>query len=144
MTTDVFFYYNVAAALILVGGAVWATTCYWRKRTAWQRQIDSQRLSLELFRADVARESALKTCKNNRDVMSHVLRSLQKKKIQERLLAQANSMLGVLAHARSFRLRRRLFGSYPMYTFANGSSGMVKFIMNSETKQELCQALKKN
>ena len=71
-------------------------------------------------------------------------RSLQKKKIQERLLAQANSMLGVLAHARSFRLRRRLFGSYPMYTFANGSSGMVKFIMNSETKQELCQALKKN
>ena len=75
--TNVFFYYNLAAALILVGGAVWATTCYWRKRTAWQRQIDSQRLSLELFRADVARESALKTCKNNRDVMSHVLREVQ-------------------------------------------------------------------
>ena len=71
-------------------------------------------------------------------------RSLQKKKIQECLLAQANSMLGVLAHARSFRLRRELFGSYPMYTFACGSGGMVKFIMNSETKQDLCQALKKN
>ncbi|MBQ3312681.1 MAG: hypothetical protein IJG74_02645 [Prevotella sp.] len=72
-----FFYYNVAAALILVGGAVWATAFYWRKRTAWQRQMDDQRLSLELFRADVARESALKTCKNNRDVMSHVLRQVQ-------------------------------------------------------------------
>ena len=77
MTTDVFFYYNLAAALILVGGAVWATAFYWRKRTAWQRQMDSQRLSLELFRADVARESALQTCKNNRDVMSHVLRQVQ-------------------------------------------------------------------
>lgn len=75
--TNVFFYYNLAAALILVGGAVWATSCYWRKRTALQRQMDSQRLSLELFRADVARESALKTCKNNRDVMSHVLREVQ-------------------------------------------------------------------
>ena len=75
--TNVFFYYNLAAALILVGGAVWATAFYWRKRTAWQRQMDDQRLSLELFRADVARESALKTCKNNRDVMSHVLREVQ-------------------------------------------------------------------
>ncbi len=75
--TNVFFYYNLAAALILVGGAAWATAFYWRKRTALQRQVDSQRLSLELFKADVARESALKTFKNNRDVMSHVLREVQ-------------------------------------------------------------------
>lgn len=59
MTTDVFFYYNVVAAIVLICVAVWATTYYWRKRTALQRQMDSQRLSLELFKADVARACAV-------------------------------------------------------------------------------------
>ena len=53
--------------------------------------------------------------------------SLKSKAVQERLLAQANSMLGVLNHTLSFRLRCGLFGSYPMFRIAYGTRGMKKF-----------------
>ena len=53
--------------------------------------------------------------------------SLNSEAVQERLLAKANSMLGVLNHTRSYRLRCNLFPSYPMYRFAYGTRGMRKF-----------------
>lgn len=56
-------------------------------------------------------------------------RTLSKKKMQECLLAQANSMLGVLNHTRSYRLRKQLFGTYPMYAIAHGTPGLEKFEM---------------
>lgn len=58
-------------------------------------------------------------------------RTLSKKKMQECLLAQANSMLGVLNHTRSYRLRKQLFGTYPMYAIAHGTPGLEKFEMNN-------------
>lgn len=58
--------------------------------------------------------------------------SLKSKAVQERLLAQANSMLGVLNHTLSFRLRCGLFGSYPMFRIAYGTRGMRKFRIRSE------------
>lgn len=50
--------------------------------------------------------------------------------VRRRLLSQANSMLGILNHTRSYRLRRRLFGSYPMFRIAYGNRGMRKFMMD--------------
>lgn len=61
-------------------------------------------------------------------------RALSQKKIQERLIAQANSMLGVLNQTRSYYLRKELFGSYPLYTFAHGTKGMRK--MKIDLKKE--------
>ena len=75
--TNVFFYYNLAAALILVGGAVWATAFYWRKRIAAQRKVDKNKHSSDLFREQVANERAKAAARNNQDVMSHVLREVQ-------------------------------------------------------------------
>ena len=57
-------------------------------------------------------------------------KELDKKEVRERLLASTNSMLGVLNHYSSYRLRRKLFASYPMFRFADGDGGMRKFVMN--------------
>lgn len=54
--------------------------------------------------------------------------SLASKETRQRLLASANSMLGILNHTRSFRLRKALFPSYPMYRIAYASRGMRKFV----------------
>ena len=51
--------------------------------------------------------------------------------VRQRLLSQANSMLGILGHTASYKLRRRLFGSYPLYTFACASRGIRKFMMKT-------------
>lgn len=77
MNTDVFFYYNVVAAIVLIGGAVWATAFYWRKRIAAQRKVDKNKHSSDLFREQVANERAKAAARNNQDVMSHVLREVQ-------------------------------------------------------------------
>jgi hypothetical protein len=54
--------------------------------------------------------------------------SLASKETRQRLLASANSMLGILNHTRSFRLRKALFPCYPMYRIAYASRGMRKFV----------------
>ena len=45
--------------------------------------------------------------------------------------AQANSMLGLLGHTRSFNQRKLLFTNYPLYTFACGTRGMRTFKMGT-------------
>jgi len=62
--------------------------------------------------------------------------SLRSKDVQERLIAKANSMLGVLNHTRSYNLRKELFGSYPLYTFASGTKGMRKFKIDRRKKYD--------
>ena len=49
--------------------------------------------------------------------------------VRRELLAQANSMLGLLSHTASFNIRKRLFMHYPLYTFAYGTRGMRKMKM---------------
>jgi len=61
---------------------------------------------------------------------------LDSKAVRERLLAEANSMLGVLSHTRSYNLRKELFSSYPLYTFANGTRGMRKFKIDKRKKYD--------
>ena len=65
---------------------------------------------------------------------------LENEEVRQRLVALANSMLGVLNHTRSFNIRRELFSSYPLYTFAHGTRGMKKFEMNKEITNTLCLA----
>lgn len=75
--TSIYMYYNVAAAIVLIGGAVWATAFYWRKRIAAQRKVDKNKHSSDLFREQVANERAKAAARNNQDVMSHVLKEVQ-------------------------------------------------------------------
>ena len=55
--------------------------------------------------------------------------------VRERLMAQANSMLGILSHTRSYNLRCDLFGSYPMFHIADGMRGMKKFRLSKHDKR---------
>ena len=55
---------------------------------------------------------------------------LARDEVRQHLLSSANSFLGVLGHTASYKLRRELFGSYPMYVFAHGTRGMRKFELN--------------
>lgn len=57
--------------------------------------------------------------------------TLEKEQVRWFLLSKANSMLGMLNGTSSYNLRKELFASYPMYTFACGTRGMRKFEMNS-------------
>ena len=67
--------------------------------------------------------------------MEHVRKqNLESEEMQERLLAQTNSMLGILVHTDSFRLRTELFANYPLYTFAYGTRGMRKFRRRKEER----------
>ena len=59
-------------------------------------------------------------------------RALSQEAVRQRLMAQANSMLGILNHTRSFQLRKQLFPNYPMYRIAYGTRGMRKFRVRSE------------
>jgi len=74
---EVNIYYNLVAMLMVVGAAVGITTLYWRRRYETLCRNETARLSSEMFRADVALESAVKTAKNNHDVMRHVLAEVQ-------------------------------------------------------------------
>ena len=81
---------------------------------------------LKPYRRYVKRETLVRI-RQQADEMAKVgKRKLQNEEVQERLLAQANSMLGVMNHTRSFNLRKSLFSHYPLYTFAEGARGMRK------------------
>ncbi len=64
-------------------------------------------------------------------------RKLRHDVTRARLLASANSFLGVMIHTSSFHIAQRLFGSYPMFMFADATRGMKKFKMNTEKIQLL-------
>ena len=71
--TGNYLYYNLAAALIMITLAAGWATYYWRLRMKAQRKLDKERLSVDLFKANVARESVAKEARNNHDMMSGVL-----------------------------------------------------------------------
>lgn len=65
--------------------------------------------------------------------MSHVSpHKLENAEVRQHLLSSANSILGVLNHAKSYNLRKQLFANYPMYEFADGSKGMKKFVISED------------
>ena len=75
--TSIYMYYNLAAAIVLIGVAAVGATVYWRKRIAAQRKEDKNKHSSDLFREQVANERVKAAARNNQDVMSHVLREVQ-------------------------------------------------------------------
>lgn len=75
--TGNYLYYNMAAALILISVAVGWTTYYWRKQMKAQRELDSARLRVALFKADVSKEHTEAEAKNNHDIISGVLAEVQ-------------------------------------------------------------------
>lgn len=75
--TSTYMYYNLMAAIVLIGVSAWATAYYWRKRIAAQRKVDKNKHSSNLFREQVANERAKAAARNNQDVMSHVLKEIQ-------------------------------------------------------------------
>ncbi|MBQ7571583.1 MAG: RNA-directed DNA polymerase [Bacteroidaceae bacterium] len=76
------------------------------------------------------RSSTLRRMRQRARAMTAVdERALQNEDVRHQLLAQANSMLGLLGHTRSFNQRKLLFTNYPLYTFACGTRGMRKYIL---------------
>lgn len=65
--------------------------------------------------------------------MTHISsQRLEHEDVRHRLISSANSMLGILNHTASYRLRKGLFPTYPMYLFADGTKGMTKFVESND------------
>ena len=95
---------------------------------------------LKPYRRYVKTKSLLRMRQQAKEMRKVSPERLENEEVRQRLVAQANSMLGVLNHTRSFNIRRELFSSYPLYTFAHGTRGMKKFEMNKEITNTLCLA----
>lgn len=112
------------------------------KMTEVKRGVNFLGVHLKPYRRYV-RNTTLRRMRQQARAMANVKKeALAREQVRYRLLAQANSMLGLLNHTRSFNLRKELFGSYPLYHFAYGISGMRKFKINPtiqcyEEKQEI-------
>lgn len=79
------------------------------------------------------KSSTLSRMRQQSELMTHISeQALLSKSVRLRLLSQANSMLGMLNHTRSYRQRCGLFGSYPMFRIACGTKGMRKFRLGEE------------
>ena len=110
------------------------------KLTEVRKGVTFLGIHLKPYRRYVKKES-LQRMRWQVGEMAHISEeSLQQKEVRQHLISQANSMLGVLNHTRSFNIRRELFSSYPLYTFAHGTRGMKKFEMNKEITNTLCLA----
>lgn len=84
-------------------------------------------IHLKPFRRYVKSDSLRRMRRRARDMAAIPEAHLSQKAVRRRLLSQANSMLGILGHTRSFRIRCSLFGNYPMYTIAYGMGDMRQF-----------------
>lgn len=102
------------------------------KLTEVRKGVTFLGIHLKPFRRYV-RKSTLKRMRRQAITMTHVgAESLGRQAVRIRLTAQANSMLGMLNHTRSYRQRCGLFGSYPMFRIAYGTKGMRKFRLGEE------------
>lgn len=59
-------------------------------------------------------------------------RKLRRSSTRERLLASANSYLGLMSHTASFNIAMDMFRNYPMYRFADATHRMTKFKVSAE------------
>ena len=99
------------------------------KLTEARKGVSFLGIHLKPYRRYVKGKTLTRMRRQARDMENISLSELSNEHVRMRLLAQANSMLGVLNHTRSFLLRKSLFGHYPLYTFACGTEGMRKFEM---------------
>ena len=97
------------------------------KLTEVRKGVSFLGIHLKPHRRYVREKTLIRMRQQARDMENISQLQLSNDHVRMRLLAQANSMLGVLNHTRSFLLRKNLFGHYPLYTFAIGCQGMRKF-----------------
>lgn len=79
------------------------------------------------------RSDTLQRIRQQIDAMKGIpYRKLRRASTRERLLASANSFLGVMSHTASFNIALRLFSHYPMFRIADATRGMMKFRLSNE------------
>ena len=106
------------------------------KLTEVKKGVTFLGIHIKPHRRYVKRQSLQRMKKHVKEMERVDVGSLQSEDVRERLIAKANSMLGVLNHTRSYNLRKELFGSYPLYTFASGTRGMRKFKIDRRKKYD--------
>jgi len=99
------------------------------KLTEVRKGVTFLGVHLKPYRRYVKNKTLKRIRRQAREMESISQLQLSNEHVRMRLLCQANSMLGMLNHTRSFLIRKSLFGHYPLYTFACGCRGMRKFEM---------------
>lgn len=102
------------------------------KLTEVRKGVTFLGVHLKPYRRYVKNKTLKRIRRQAREMESISQLQLSNEHVRMRLLCQANSMLGMLNHTRSYRQRRGLFGSYPMFRIAYGTKGMRKFRLGEE------------